>query len=115
MLAACGNQKETIKDKEVVEEEVETVVEEEIETVVEEGNENYRVVGIVHISETECPIYIETKLKDSTVNMYPMNLEEKYKRDGMKLKFDYALSRGAQPVNCDVDMVVSMSDVTLMR
>ncbi|MFT5822791.1 MAG: hypothetical protein ACI8ZM_004048 [Crocinitomix sp.] len=107
LATACGNQKETMQEKEAIEQ--------EIEPVTEVVNENYRVVGIVHISETDCPIYIETKLKDSTVNMYPMNLEEKYKRDGMKLKFDYALSRGAQPENCDIDMVVSMSDVTLMR
>ncbi len=107
IATACGNQKETMQEKEAVES--------EIETVTEETSENYRVVGIVHTSETDCPIYIETRLKDSTVNMYPMNLEEKYKRDGMRLKFDYALSRGAQPENCDVDMVVSMSDVTLMR
>ncbi|NOQ71976.1 MAG: hypothetical protein GQ574_08240 [Crocinitomix sp.] len=107
LAAACGNQKETMQEKEATEQ--------EIETVTEETTENYRVVGIVHVSETDCLLYIETKLKDSTVNMYPMNLDEKYMRDGMKLKFAYTLSRGAQPENCDIDMVVAMSDVTLMR
>jgi hypothetical protein len=108
LAAACGNRKETMQEIDSVEE--------EIEEAVEEAQENYRVIGIVHIDEPDCPIYLETKLKDKTVMMYPMNLEEKYKNEGMKLKFDYALSRGQQPENCDIiDMVVSMSDVTLMR
>ena len=106
-LAACGNQKETMQEKEAAEH--------EIEEVNEEAGKNYNVVGIVHVSETDCLLYIETKLKDSMVNMYPMNLDGKYMRDGTKLKFIYALSRGAQPENCDIDMVVSMSEVTLIQ
>ena len=107
LALACGNQKEIMQEKEAIEE--------EIEVVTEETNGNSRVVGVVHVSETECPLYIETRLKDSTANMYPMNLEEKYKKEGMRLKFNYALSRGQQPENCDIDFVVSMTDVTLMR
>ena len=106
---SCANRKEKVNETESHEE----LIHKTEDTLT--SPENYRVIGIVHVSETECPLYIEAKLVDKSVNMYPMNLEEKYKREGMKIKFDYELSRGPQPENCELDMVVSLSDVTLMR
>lgn len=106
---SCANHKEKVNEIESHEELVKKT-EDSLTTP-----DNYRVIGLVHVSETECPLYIEAKLADKTVNMYPMNLDEKYKREGMKIKFAYALSRGPQPENCELDMVVSLTDVTLMR
>jgi len=106
---SCANHKEKVNEIESHEE----LVNKEEDSIT--SPENYRVIGLVHVSETECPLYIEAKLTNGAVNMYPMNLDEKYKREGMKIKFAYELSRGAQPENCELDMVVSVSDVTLMR
>ncbi len=103
---ACGSHKESTHETEAIEEEI---------IDANDTSENYRVVGIVHVSETECPLYIEAREKDKTINLYPMNLDEKYKKEGMKLKFEYAISKGAMPANCNADLVVSLTDVTLMR
>lgn len=105
----CANRKEKMQENES-HEELMNKTEEQNSTELEN-----RVIGIVHVSETECPLYIEAKLTDHAVKMYPMNLEDKFKNEGMKLKFTYELSRGAQPENCDIDMVVSLSEVSLMR
>jgi hypothetical protein len=110
LILGCGNQKETVDSDKVNNSNTEIV-----EEIVTEKSENYRVIGIVVLNEGNCPIYIKAKDGDREIRMYPMNLEAKYKVDGMKLKFAYERSRGAQPEECDIDMVVSMSDVTLMR
>lgn len=108
VLLACGNQKERSRS-----ETNETV--HEIEEVVMEKSENYRIIGTVVMNEGNCPIYIQATDENKVIRMYPMNLEAKYKVDGMKLKFAYERSRGAQPEECNIDMVISMHDVTLMR
>lgn len=120
-IIACGNQKETAQEVEAVEAEIENAEdsstsepEEDVDNDVEETR-NYRVVGIVHVSATDCPVYIEARLENETVSMYPMNLDNRFKKEGMKIKFAYTLSRGAQPTSCDIDMVVALNDVTLMR
>ncbi len=105
----CANRKEKMQENES-HEELMNKTEEQNSTELEN-----RVIGIVHVSESDCPVYIEAKLTDHAVNMFPINIEDKYKVEGMKIKFTYELSRGAQPENCDVDMVVSLSDVALMR
>lgn len=124
-VVACGNRKETAQEVEAVQEEVtETMeeaenaaeeVEEAAEEVVEEVDQNYRIIGVVHVDHNDCPLYIEAHEKNETLIMYPMNLEAKYKREGVRIKFAYTKSRGQQPENCDIDMVVALSDVTLMR
>lgn len=117
MAFACGNQKETTQETDAIKDEIEEtteVVEETVEEVQEEA-ENYRVVGVVHVSETDCPLIIEARNQTDTIMMYPMNLEEKYKKEGTRIKFTYTKSRGQQPENCDVDMVVALADLTLMR
>ena len=96
-LFACGNSKKATND------------------IPKMTAENYRVIGVVHISETDCPLFISVEDQGKSFTLYPMNLEDKYKREGMKLKFSYAASKGAQPSNCNADIVVSISEVTLMR
>lgn len=106
VLMACSNSKETLSGNEETDQTTE-----EVESV----TENYRVIGIVHISETDCPLLIETRLKEETVLFYPLNLDEKFRREGMKIKFAYETSKGSLPENCSEAVAVSLSDVTLMR
>lgn len=104
VLAACGTQKNATSKSD-----------DTTKTETTESSENYRIIGVVHTSETGCKLYIDGKLKDKTAKMYPVNLDEKYKKDGTRLKFAYQLSRAPLPEGCDAEMTVSVSDVTLMR
>ena len=115
LLISCGNGKETTEEtvESVTEETTEVTENSEEEIPSNEGN--YRIIGIVHVSETDCPVYIEAQEENETVNYYPVNLEEKYKVEGMKIKFDYTWSKAPQPENCDVDKAIQVNDVTIMR
>jgi hypothetical protein len=108
-VLSCANRKEKVNENESNKE----LLNKTEDTIA--SPESNRLVGIVHVSETECPLYIEAKLTDRSVNMYPINLDDKFKYEGMKIKFTYELSREADPENCDVEMVVSLSEVALMR
>ena len=108
-VLSCANRKEKVNEIESHEE----LLSKAEDTIT--SPESNRLVGIVHVSETECPLYIEAKLTDRSVKMYPMNLDDKFKNEGMKIKLTYEHSRGAHPENCDVEMVVSLSEVALMR
>jgi hypothetical protein len=70
------------------------------------------VKGTVYISEEGCPVFITAKIDGALVKMYPVNLEEQFKIDGLKIKFSFNLSRAMQPENCKVDKVVSLENVT---
>lgn len=108
-VLSCANRKEKVNEIESHEE----LLNKTEDTIT--STENNRLVGLVHVSETECPLYIEAKLTDRSVNMYPINLDDKFKNEGMKIKFTYELSRGTHPENCDVEMVVLLNEVALMR
>ncbi|MEY3236071.1 MAG: hypothetical protein RI883_172 [Bacteroidota bacterium] len=70
------------------------------------------VKGTVHMDEKGCPIYIISKIDGASFKMYPVNLEDQFKIDGLKIKFSYNLSRAMQPENCQVDKVVSVENVS---
>lgn len=82
----------------------------------EEITNNYRIVGTVHVPEEGCPFYIDAQMKDKKiVKMYPVNLDERFRKEGMRLKFDFKRSRAPQPEGCDAEMTVSVVDVTPLR
>lgn len=76
--------------------------------------------GTVHLSANGCPYYIEiqksknTNLeKESFKNVYPVNLDDKYRKDGLKIHFNYNISRAMTPAGCTVDAVVSVDNVSV--
>lgn len=78
--------------------------------------EDTRLVGKVRIGERDgCPFYLETYEDGRSLTMYPVNLDDKFKIEGVKIKFDYTPSRAMQPENCSVDKVVSLNNVTPLR
>lgn len=112
LFFACGSQKEVATNSvNETKEEVEEVVEETEEAL----NNNFRIVGTVHTTDKGCGVYIDAKMEDTSVKMYPVNLDEKYQVEGMFIRFTYALSRAMQPSECDCSKVVSLSDVTPLR
>jgi hypothetical protein len=78
------------------------------------------VVGTVSLSDS-CGVSIEIiglKGKASEKGellfpktLYPVNLEDKFKKEGQKLQFQYVYSRAMSPENCQVDAVVSLVNV----
>ena len=75
-------------------------------------------LGKVHMSKNEgCPIYITIEgvfSKSSIVEfhtLYPINLERKFKKDGLYVQFNYSLSRAMSPQGCQTDGVVSLEHV----
>jgi len=114
-LLSCGNSQEVVEDETAdlpTDQNAETETTEEVEEVMED---NYRIIGLVHIQDGECPIWIEARGKDGPLKIYPVNLEEKYQQEGMKIKFAYTHSMAQQPEGCDIDLVAVLNDVTLMR
>ncbi len=76
--------------------------------------------GTVHLSANGCPYYIEIQkskktniAKETFKNVYPVNLEEKFRKDGLKIHFNYNISRAMTPAGCTVDAVVSVENVSV--
>jgi hypothetical protein len=80
-----------------------------------ENVEDGFTVGIVRITDKGCYCYLEVNENGSLLKMYPVNLDEKYKKEGVRLKFTYNVSRAMQPENCFVDKVVAVNDVSELR
>lgn len=103
MMLSCGNSKE-----------METVVEDS-ETVTDVV-EKIRIVGTVRITDTGCKLYIDAVENDgSTFKIYPENLDERFQKEGMYLKFYYDKTETEVPANCEVDMCATLTDVTPLR
>lgn len=110
MFLSCGTQKEVANGTSEGENT-------EVQTTVEEPNQdgNYRIIGVVHL-EDGCGAYIDAEVTPGEMKkLYPVNLEDQFKVEGAKIKFDYALSRAMVPEGCIPDMTVSVSDVTRLR
>ena len=84
--------------------------------IVENGTKKSETVqivkGTVHLSGEGCPFYITAKVDGQLMKLYPFNLEDSFKIDGLKIKFSYNLSRAMQPENCQVDKVISVENVS---
>ena len=58
-----------------------------------------------------CPPMIETYEDGKLVILYPVNLDDSLKHNGVKLLFTYTLSKAKQPVNCQLDKTVALDFV----
>ena len=95
-----------------------------IDKINEESTINNRIIGFIVETESsedsnlseECPFLIRTKTySGKNITMYPINLDDKFKKDGIPIRFTYSISRAMQPKNCNCNQVVSVSDVTILR
>lgn len=77
-------------------------------------------VGIIHVNENQCPIYIETSeaLNPGKTlpfhTAYPLNLKDNMKKKGLKVKFSYTSSRAMLPEGCGADMVIQLDAITVI-
>lgn len=113
LIFSCGTQKELVDQSAQGDQEVPVEVEDNIDPANNDGN--YRVIGTVHLAEG-CGVYIEAETSPGELQkLYPVNLEDQFKVEAAKIKFDYALSRAMLPEGCDADLTVSVTDVTRLR
>ena len=75
--------------------------------------ENGQIIGTVEVGDN-CA-FICTRIDGKSVTMYPVNLEQQFKKSDVKIQFNFAISRAAQPTNCKVDRVVSVSNVSIVK
>lgn len=73
-----------------------------------------RVIGTVRATE-DCGYYIEYLVGDVSHSLGPVNLEEKFQVDGMRIKFAYEASGTKPPRNCPNFEPVTVNDVTPLR
>ncbi len=77
--------------------------------------------GTVHLNNNGCHYYIEiNKCLVSNIEflgktIYPIQLDDKFKKEGVKLKFNLSLSRAMSPSDCQVDYVVSLENVSVTK
>jgi hypothetical protein len=102
ILTACANQKEIVNSENHGDQVVENV-------------EDGFTVGMVRITDKGCFCYLEVNENGALLKMYPVNLDEKYKKEGIRLKFTYNVSRAMQPENCFVDKVVALENVVELK
>jgi hypothetical protein len=99
-LFACGASNEVIQ------------VEGGAESIESDG----KISGTVHVSLKGCPILIETIIGGETLRLYPVNLDDAFKTDGIRIYFHYTTSRAMQPVGCAlIDRVVAVENVEQIR
>ncbi len=77
--------------------------------------------GTVHLNNNGCPYYIEinkclvSNLEYLGKTIYPIQLDAKFKKEGLKLKFNLNLSRAMSPTDCQIDYVVSLDNVSVTK
>jgi hypothetical protein len=75
----------------------------------------------VHLNNNGCPYYIEinkclvSKIEYLGKTIYPIQLDDKFKKEGLKLKFNLNLSRAMSPTDCQIDYVVSLENVSVTK
>jgi len=96
-LFACKSTKEVIKTQEL--------------SMLEESA-TIKTLGTVHLQSQGCDVVIEVEENGVKKIFFPFGIEEKFKVEGLRLKFVYILSRAPQPKDCTCDHVVVLSDVS---
>ncbi len=87
-----------------------------VEEKIEEAKEPEILVGKVRVSKEGegCPLYIEAYRNGEMFLVYPLNLIEKYKLDGLKIKFTLTESKAPLPDNCSNAVVGVLENTTLL-
>jgi hypothetical protein len=99
-LFACKTTKEVVKTE---------------ESPMQEESATIRTLGTVHLQSQGCDVVVEVEENGVKKTFFPFGIEEKFKVEGLRLKFVYTLSRAPQPKDCKCDHVVVLSDVSAVR
>lgn len=83
-------------------------------------NNDGSLIGIVHINENNCPVFLSIEEKDNpgtTLNFkkaIPLNLKDGMKKKGLKVKFSYTISKALQPEGCNADVVINLESIVVI-
>lgn len=77
-------------------------------------SETDRMVGTIRKSK-ECGFYITVAQGDTASIYFPVNLEDKFKVAGMKVKFASKPEKTPPPPDCPDLIVITVSDLTPLR
>lgn len=73
-----------------------------------------RMGATVRTGGEDCPVYLEVIDGDLFFTAYPVDLPEKFKKDGLKMTLGYNISRAPSPAGCEVDKVISVVNPQLI-
>ncbi len=73
-----------------------------------------KLIGVVR-NDAGCGYVIDVTQGDVMKSYYPVNLDEKYKKDGMRLKFAWDKAPQEMTGDCSYLIPATISDVTPMR
>ncbi len=88
----------------------------------DQSNETTIYTGTVRLDNNGCPFYIE--ISNCFVSnlsyyigkkIYPIELDDKFKKEGLRLNFNLNVSRAMSPADCQVDYVVSLDNVSITK
>lgn len=99
-LLSCRTQKE--------------VVTEQPPQPLEDDSDEERLVGVIDITE-ECGALIRVVQGDVERTYIPVNLEDKYKKDDMKVRFSYQPADVKQTGDCVFYTPITITDITFLR
>jgi hypothetical protein len=73
--------------------------------------------GEVRLSnvEGECSLWIMTTKTSAFSGFYPVNLDEQFKVNGLKIAFNYSDSRAPLPENCFNLKAIVISEVRILK
>jgi len=83
-------------------------------------NTENELVGIIHVNENQCPIYIEiTEALNPGKSLafktaYPINLKDGMKKKGLKVKFSYTTSKAMSPEGCGVEAIINLETIEVI-
>jgi len=69
--------------------------------------------GIIRVTSLsdECGVYIESTSAIDSKGFYPINLDVKFKKNGLNVKFAYSMSRAPLPDACIGFTAIVISDM----
>lgn len=73
-----------------------------------------RIVGVVHINRS-CELVIDAKIGEMDYSIIPNNLDDKFKIDGMKIKFFFKNSSMPVPEGCSANARGNVEQVNIVR
>jgi hypothetical protein len=79
-----------------------------------------QLIGIIHVNENQCPIYIEIPENlNPSINVpyktvYPLNLKDGMKKKGLKVQFSYTTSKAMSPEGCGAEAVIYLDQINVI-
>ena len=74
--------------------------------------ETIDLVAVVRIDKKGCPFYLEVIEGDLYFTAYAVNFPDNLKKEGKRVKFEYAPSKGPSPEGCSASKVISVSNLS---